>query len=124
MDFFPEIAVSASEAAAIGRAIHAVAACDGVHPKELALVSLFLDEVGGDVTSITPAELAAALPRGELRLLCYKLALLVAHNEGGVSDAERAVIQSYADALELDELDRVALEEQVIQELIALTPGV
>jgi hypothetical protein len=122
MDFFPEIPVSASEASAIGRAIHAVAACDGVHPKEMALVGLFLEEVGADAVAIAPAELAAALGNPELRLLCYKLALLVAHNEGGVSAAERAVIQAYAVALEIPEIERVALEEQVINELLALTP--
>ncbi len=120
MSFFPNIPVSASEAGAIARALHSVAACDGVHPKELALIQAFAADLGDAPTAIEPDALAAALPGADVRLLCMKLALLVAHNEGGVSDAERALIGRYASALELHEADVLALEGQVLSELVAL----
>jgi len=120
MAFFPNIPVSASEAGAIARALHSVAACDGLHPKEVALIQAFAADLGDAPTEIEPEALAAALPGADVRLLCMKLALLVAHNEGGVSDAERALLDRYAGALGLHESDVLALEGQVLGELVAL----
>ncbi|MES2641735.1 MAG: hypothetical protein V4850_19740 [Myxococcota bacterium] len=121
MSFFPSIPVSDAEASAIARALHTVAGCDGLHPKEVALIQAFSADLGESPTPIEPDALAAALPREDLRLLCMKLALLVAHNEGGVSEAEKALISRYATALELPEADMLALEEQVLDELVALS---
>lgn len=121
MSFFPTIPVSDAEASAIARALHTIAACDGLHPKELALIRAFSADLGENPTPIEPEALAAALPREDLRLLCMKLALLVAHNEGGVSDAEKVLLARYASALELPEADMLALEEQVLDELVGLS---
>lgn len=122
MSFFPEIDVSADHARAIARALHTVAASDGVHPREVALIGALFAELHEAPTTITPEELATALPFADLRLLTMKLAYLVAHNEGGVTDPERALLDRFATALDLTGADRIALEEQVLGELIALVP--
>ncbi|MDP2312189.1 MAG: hypothetical protein Q8P41_04735 [Pseudomonadota bacterium] len=119
MSFFPPIPVSAGEAGAIARALHTVAACDSLHPRELAMIRAFSEDLGEAPSPIEPAELAAALPGGDHRLLCLKLALLVAHAEGEVSEAERVLLGRYATALELTDADMLALEEQVLEEMVA-----
>ncbi len=122
MSFFPPIDVSPAEGRAVVRALHTVAAADGVHPGEVALIGALFADLGEPPTPIAPEELAAALPGADLRLLCMKLAYLVAHNEGGVSTAERALLDRFASALDLSAADRLALEEQVLEEMIANLP--
>lgn len=122
MAFFPPIDVSESEGRALVRALHTVAAADGAHPGEVALIASLFSDLGDAPAPIAPAELAAALPNADLRLLFMKLAYLVAHNEGGVSGPERTLLDAYASALGLTDADRFALEEQVVGELIARLP--
>jgi hypothetical protein len=117
MAFFPPFEVSPAQGAAVARALHTVAAVDGTHPTELALIDALFADTGEAPGDIAADELAAALPSADLRLMCMKLAYLVAHVEGGVSEAERAVIDGYAAALELTAADCLALEEQVLDEL-------
>lgn len=119
MSFFPPIDISPAEGLAFARALHTVAAADGAHPREVALIDAMFADVGGAAAPIGPDELAAALPRAEVRLLFMKLAYLVAHNEGGVTDPERALLDRYAGALGLTAADRFALEEQVLDEMTA-----
>lgn len=108
MSFSPEIALDATQAEAIARGLFAVAKCDGIHEREAALVASFWGEVGGGTAAladlerrpeISEAELSAALPSAELRLMFLKSCVLLAWADGHTSDAERAVIGRFADAL-------------------------
>jgi uncharacterized membrane protein YebE (DUF533 family) len=122
MDFFSEIDVNQSEAEAIARGLFAIARADGVHERELALIASFYGDAGAGGRSLAelegrepvqPAELAAGLPRPELRRLFVKTAILLAWADGMVTAAERKLIDEYAAGLGIgkDELD--ALEEGV-----------
>ncbi|MFN7142518.1 MAG: hypothetical protein ACK4YP_01985 [Myxococcota bacterium] len=119
MSFFPPIDITPAQGLAFARALHTVAAADGAHPRELALIDAMFADVGGATAPIAPEELAAAIPGADLRLLFMKLAYLVAHNEGGVTDAERALLERYAGALGLTAADRFVLEEQVLDEMMS-----
>lgn len=94
----------------MGRALLAIAQVDGIHPAETALIEQFYAEVlrdlppehGERATAITPAELAAALPREDLRSLFLKTAMLLAWADDSVSAAEWAMIEGFATALGMD----------------------
>lgn len=99
MDLFNEIDVTDDQARAIGRAMLAVARADGeAEPREVALIEQLapIDDAASDPT---PAELAAAFPAPEGRELLLRSALLVAFVDGDYSDAERALVSSWAAAL-------------------------
>src|SRR5262249_1585292 len=124
MDFFPQTELSQSEAEAIAQGLFAVARADGLHPREGALIADFYqDAVAGDVTASlaslerlpdpTGPQLAAQLARKEVRQLFIKTAWLLAYADGKVSDAERAKIGAYAQALEVGDADSKRLEEGV-----------
>lgn len=108
MSFSPEIALDATQAEAIARGLFAVAKCDGIHEREAALVASFWGEVGGGVAALADlerrpeigeAELFAALPSAELRLMFLKSCVLLAWADGRESDAERAIIGRFAEGL-------------------------
>jgi tellurite resistance protein len=132
MEFFPEIAVSAEQAQAIARGLYAVAAVDGIHEREAALIADFYgattESEMRSVTSLAelarlgplaPADLATALPGDELRQLFVKAALLLAYVDGKVTPAERAQIAAYAKALAVPADRQAALEESVRDHLLA-----
>ena len=57
MDFFPDIDVSALQAEAIARGLYAIASVDGVHERELALISEFHSAAAsGDTGDGSPLE--------------------------------------------------------------------
>jgi hypothetical protein len=103
MDFFPQIDVSALEAEAIARGLYGVALVDGVHERELALISEFYaDTTDGSLEragALGPKQLADILIDPEHRELFVKAALLCAWADGKVSPGERAKIGEYAKAL-------------------------
>ncbi len=108
IDFFPEIEVTQPAAEAIARGLFAIAEVDGLHEREEALVASFWSDVGGSVsalaelkrgTTITSAELSAALPNPELRQLFVKTAILLAWADGKVTDPERKAITDFATPL-------------------------
>jgi tellurite resistance protein len=129
MDFFPTIEVSAHEAEAIARGLYTIAAVDGVHERELALISEFsrgaLDDdlvVGqaalsggafGRIVPLEPGSVALLLRSAPLRELFMKAALLVAWADGSVSGAERAKIAEFATALGVAGPALTALEVEV-----------
>jgi tellurite resistance protein len=136
MEFFPEILINERQAQAIARGLYAVAAVDGVHEREAVLIANFYGATAsGDAAPMTslaelgrlgtlaPADLAAALPRPELRQLFVKAALLLAYIDGKVTAAERAQIASYAAALGVPAEQQAALEESVRDHLIAPLAG-
>lgn len=132
MDFFPTIDVTGNEAEAIARGLYTVAAVDGVHERELALIADFSrtttagdgagDEAStagagfgalGRIAPLEPASLAPLLPGSSLRELFMKAAFLVAWADGAVSPAERAKIAEFAQALGVSAAAVANLEAQV-----------
>jgi hypothetical protein len=122
MDFFPELDVNALQAEAIARGLYAVAQVDGVHERELALISDFywsasegehaapsIERVGG----LDPKDVASMLPSAQHRELFVKSAYLLAWSDGQVSAGERAKIAEYAKALDVSAEAQTKLEAQV-----------
>lgn len=124
MDFFPKVDIDAAQAQAIAAALHDVAAVDGLHPRELRLIESFsADNAGAPTTGGSPEALASALPDADRRLLFMRMALLLAHAEGAMSDAERAIIGRYATALGISEADMLGLEYGLMQQMEAAVQG-
>jgi tellurite resistance protein len=129
MEFFPNIDVSALQAEAIARGLYAVAAVDGVHERELALIAEFHSAAAsGDAgdgsplhssmasfARITPEPdaLAPLLVGAPLRELFVKAAFLLAWADGSVSAAERTTIGAFAKALAVSADAQTRLEAQV-----------
>lgn len=130
MDLFTDVNVTDGQAQAMGRAMLAVARADGTaDPRELTLIEELspVDEASSDPT---PAELAAAFPETPGRELLLSSTLLVALVDGDYSDAEKAVVASYAEAFglppaRLEELAS-AVKAYLMAPLLALsnTPAV
>ena len=98
MDLFTDVDVTAGQAHAMGRAMLAVARADGsADPREVALIEEFTP-VDATAADPSPAELAAAFPEAAGRELLLRSTLLVALVDGDYSDAEKAVVASYAEA--------------------------
>ena len=131
MEFFPEIPIDEHQAQSIARGLCTVAAADGVHEREMALIAAFygtpaegeprhatslaeLNRLG----PLAPSELAAALPNATLRELFIKTAILLAYADGSVSSAERAQIRAYAEGLKVDGQTQSALEEAVRDQMM------
>src|ERR1051325_12087477 len=98
MEVFEEVAIDGPQAEAIARGLYAVAAADGVHEREAALIASFYGEAGGTPRAlaelerreaISGAELAAVLQTADERRLFLKTALLLAWADGSVSPKEQ-----------------------------------
>jgi len=121
MDFFPELDVSALQAEAIARGLYGVALVDGVHERELALITDFYGAAseGARAASIErvgplePKDVAQLLVGPEHRELFVKAAFLLAWADGQVTPAERSKIADYAKALEVSGAAQIKLEAQV-----------
>lgn len=128
MEFFPDIEIDAQQAEAIARGLYAVAVVDGVHERELALISEFYrttttsgdGESGagaasalGRISALGPPALAALLPSAALRELFVKASYLLAWSDGQVSAAERTKIGEFADALGVSPATTGVLESEV-----------
>ena len=128
MDFFQEVPLDGKAAEAIARALFAVARVDGVHEREAGLIASFWMDAGAghgllsdlerEETPITGAELAAALPSNELRLLFAKTAILLTYADGKVTDEERKILQEFSGALNIDQATMDALEASVKEYLL------
>src|SRR4051812_2143640 len=120
MDFFQEVELDGKAAEAIARALFAVARVDGVHEREAGLIAAFwidagrghglLSDLEREETPISTAELAAALPTAQLRLLFAKSAILLTYADGKVTPEERKILNDFAGALDLDTQTMSALE--------------
>lgn len=126
MDFYPTIEVSALEAEAIARGLFAVALVDGVHERELALISelyrsVMAEDAGAGAVAavldrpkpLEPAELAPLLPGEAHRELFIKSSFLLAWADGNVSSAERTKIAEFGRALAVSSEHQATLEAQV-----------
>jgi tellurite resistance protein len=123
MDFFPELDVSALQAEAIARGLYAVAQVDGVHERELALISDFYRAAseGGRASTasiervgpLEPKDVAQLLLGPDHGALFVKAAFLLAWADGQVSGAERTKIAEYAKALNVSTAAQAKLEAEV-----------
>jgi tellurite resistance protein len=130
MEFFPDIEIDAQQAEAIARGLYAVAVVDGVHERELALISDFYrttttsgdGDAGpggasssalGRISALGPAALAALLPGAALSELFVKASYLLAWSDGQVSAAERTMIGEFASALGVSPATTGVLESEV-----------
>jgi tellurite resistance protein len=128
MDFFGEIEIGEHEAEMFARGLYVVARAEGgVHEREEALISAFLDDVGGSTLSLsslarmvapTGADLKAALDRPELAKLFVKTALLLAYVDGNYALEERKVIVAFAEALSVSDRELAELEHAVREYLL------
>lgn len=120
MNLFPSVDVQAPQAAAMARALYALAAVDGTHPSELLLIEAFYRDVlpdSGVPAAISPADLAAALSGADERLLFVKTALMLAHVHGRVSEPEARLLRAYATALDVAPVELLAMEYALLQQL-------
>src|SRR3954470_23207257 len=125
MEFFPDIEIDAQQAEAIARGLYAVAVVDGVHERELALISEFYRTTTGEgeagsgaaslgrISALGPEALAALLPSSALRELFVKASYLLAWSDGQVSPAERTQIGDFTGALAVSPETARALESEV-----------
>ena len=128
MDFFGEIEISDSEAEMFARALYVVARAEGgVHEREEALISAFLEDVGGGTMSLatlarmappTASELKAAITRPEVAKLFLKTSLLLAYVDGAYAIEERKTIVDFAVALGVSDKDLAELEQGVREDLL------
>jgi tellurite resistance protein len=110
-DLFPlftELTLSADDATAIVAALHDVAAADGKHDDELAMIQGFIEALDADLGAVepsqlpemTPAKLAIAITDPEVRKVAIQSAVLLAWADGAISALERGRIVEYATALD------------------------
>lgn len=106
-------------AAAIGAGMMAVALADGdVHPRELALIRAFQDEIPDDVD---PSGVRMTDPA--TREVFVRSLLFTALADGRVSPAEAAVIDELARAHGMSREELAALDRTVRSELLAELAG-
>jgi len=123
MDFFPELDVSALQAEAIARGLYAIALVDGVHERELALISDFYRAASEDgrasaasierVGPLEPKDVAQLLIGPDHRALFVKAAFLLAWADGQVSGAERTKIAEFGQILDVSPAAQAKLEAEV-----------
>jgi hypothetical protein len=124
MDFFPEIDVSALQAEALARGLYAVALVDGVHERELALITDFYQAAAAEgspgvlaslqrVGALEPRDVAQLLIGPAHRELFIKAAFLLAWADGQVTAAERAKIAEFGAAFAVPADAQGRLEAEV-----------
>jgi uncharacterized membrane protein YebE (DUF533 family) len=124
MDFFPEIDVSALQAEALARGLYAVALVDGVHERELALITDFYQAAAADGSPgllasleragpLEPRDVAQLLIGPNHRELFVKAAFLLAWADGQVTAAERTKIAEFTVAFGMAEEVEARLEAEV-----------
>jgi tellurite resistance protein len=128
MEFFPEIDLNEQQAEAIARGLYTVAAVDGAHDRELALIAQFYGGTRGiaelERSGVAdPKVLASQLEQRAHRELFLKTALLLAYADGKVSDAERSAIDGFAKAFGVDKATVTSLEAEVKDYLLRPLAG-
>lgn len=119
MDLFSDVELDAARAAAMGRAMLAVARADGeADPREIALIEE-LAPVDASAPDPSPAEAAAAFADPEGRELLLRSLLLVALVDGSYSEAEKGVVAGYASACGVAEARLEELASEVKAFLMA-----
>ena len=92
MDFFPQVEINEAQAEGIARGLYTVARVDGVHEREVALISQFYaatTDLAADLNALERApkmegaQLAAQLPSKELRQLFLPGLEVLDHDAAG-----------------------------------------
>jgi tellurite resistance protein len=104
---FTEVTMSRDEANAIVAALRDIAASDGMHDEELAMIEGFVQTLDADLGEpeptqlepMTPEKLARKLFDPTLRTVAVQCAVLLALADGAISDKERQRVVEYATAL-------------------------
>jgi len=115
-----EVDLDASAVHTFAAAMREVAACDGDHPRELELIDAFEAQVPGPSGQVDLATLTTAAHKAAF----LKSLVLVAFADGQVTDAERAIITRYADALGIDADTRTKAWTEVASALLSVFSGV
>jgi uncharacterized membrane protein YebE (DUF533 family) len=129
MDFFQETEITAGQAEIIARGMLAIARAEGgVRKAELELVKGFYSEVSGGgarhlaslelAPDLTPEVAATALTTETLAKLFLKSCILAGYADGTYTPAERAVVDGFAKALEIDKDVLEQLEQSVKEFLV------
>jgi len=97
-----------------------VALCDGAHPREIELIEQFEALVPGESGGVDLSALRTAAHRE----VFLKSLVLVAYADGHVTDREREVIGTYAEALDFDAAARTRAWTEVASSLLSVFSGV
>jgi hypothetical protein len=116
----PGVDLDAGAAHTIAAGMREVAAADGDHPEEQALIDQFEADLppGGAAVDLD------TLTTPELKLAFVKSLVLVAYADGGVTEAERAVVRKYAFAVGLDERALAGVWSDVAVDLLSNFKGI
>jgi hypothetical protein len=115
-----DIELDAAAAHTIAVAMREVAECDGEHPREVELINKFESQVPGSDGAID----LSSLSTDEHREVFLKSLMLVAFADGRVSDEERAVIDRYADQLQISVDVRAKAWTEVASALLSVFSGI
>lgn len=115
-----EVDLDAAAAHTIAAAMREVAECDGEHPRELELIDQFEAQVPGVRGAVDLSTLTTA----EHREVFIKSLVLVAFADGQVTDEERAVIEKYAAALQIDPSVTTRAWTDVASSLLSVFAGI
>ena len=118
---FTDVPMTADDAGAIVAALRDIAATDGVHDEENALIESFVEALDVDLGAtepttlgaMTPALLATRLLDSTLRTVAMQCAVLLAMADGAISEKERARVLEYADALGVSRPDYERIERVI-----------
>ena len=121
--------LSSSQVIALTKAMLAVAAVDGIHPAETALIGQFYEgarsaDMPGTAALLASPETSvfdvAELAGGpdEFADTAVLMCLMAAYADGNLSSTERSLVQSIATALKMDENRFESLLAQVRDELV------
>lgn len=126
MDFIPEIELTDAQARVLARGMVAVGRADGtLDPRETELIRQFYEEDISKLPNVEPEVVASAFPSRKGASLFLRACLLVALANREYSDAEKAVVKGFADALGVggDELrsHEQAMREYLLQPLTLLS---
>ena len=115
-----EVELDAAAAHTIASAMREVAMCDGAHHRELELIDTFESQVPGTAAGVD----LTTLTTPEHQEVFLKSIVLVAFADGQVSDAERALVESYADALGVSTDVRARAWTDVASSLLSVFAGI
>ncbi len=117
----PPVELDAEAGRAIAEAMRQVAALEGNHPRELALIAEFERELPGEAVSEIRFD---ALHSPELRATFVHSVVLVAFADGSFSQAEGDLIRSWLPMLGMSDADLADATRQVASVLLSSFAGV
>ena len=115
-----EVDLDAAAARTIAAAMREVAECDGAHHDELAIIRAFEGQLPGPATAVD----LSTLTTGEHREVFLKSLILVAFADGVVSEPERALIEQYAEKLDMAPANRTRAWTEVASALLSVFSGI